>query len=528
MVGLGPYKESLGCIFTFGMRIYARFLFARPLVVAGLLSAVLPFLVLMGFAQPAIDDYDNAAMVARLGYGGAQWYWYTHWSGRFVAIGLSTLLNPLSYGPRQGIAPEGLWALRGILLLLLLALVGVVQQVLKALLLVFSAPEIGFTRGAVWALTLAVIALSLNALPEPYTLLFWYSGAMNYVLPLVFTLGFAAAALRALHLPLGAAGRQGWAAAATASLLGAVGGGEVAMLCCGMLLAGLGAWLWAADAEPQPGAQRLWAVWVGVGIIAAGFLAGAPGNWQRLSMADPDAAPRYHRWVLLVPRTLLTAARMAARPPVLGAALVLAAGVLLTAAGQRRRPTRQELALVLGGYAVLNCVGVAFLKAFFMRDIWVEAMPGRVVNVLVLQLLFSTTALSLWAREWIPIAPAWLRARVARPALAALAVVLLVTGQARRAWVELLFTAPAYAVQMQARYQTLATISRTGGAEAVVPPLLLPSAMGVLAPIPSGRQRADVNVELHLDAAQKNNLFLAHYYGIPRVRLSEPPPTQRP
>lgn len=36
----------------------------------GLVLALLPFLGLMTFAQPAIDDYDNAAVVARLGYGG--------------------------------------------------------------------------------------------------------------------------------------------------------------------------------------------------------------------------------------------------------------------------------------------------------------------------------------------------------------------------------------------------------------------------------------------------------------------------
>lgn len=270
-------------------------------------------------------------------------------------------------------------------------------------------------------------------------------------------------------------------------------------------------------------------VWVGVAAITAGLLVGAPGNGQRLAMAGPDPGFWYHRWVLLAPRTVLTAARMAARPPVLGALLVLGASVLLTATGPRRpRPTRRELAVIVGGYALLNGAGVAFLEAAFMRDLWVEAMPGRVVNVLVLQLLISTTALALWAREWVPVGPAGLRHRALAPAIAALALVLLLTGQTRLAWQELLCMAPAYSRQMQARYEALDAAHRHGQAEAVLPPLRLPYATGLLAPIPSARQRADVHIELNTDPSQKNNLFLAHYYGLQRVRLSEPPPLPQP
>ncbi|MBU6121677.1 hypothetical protein [Hymenobacter siberiensis] len=110
-----------------------------------LLLALLPFLGLMLFAQPAIDDFDNAATVAKLGRWGAQryWYWYSHWSGRFVAIGVSTLLNPLSYGPRHGAAPAGLWALRGVLLALGLALIGALQKLLRAVELALAPAQMG-------------------------------------------------------------------------------------------------------------------------------------------------------------------------------------------------------------------------------------------------------------------------------------------------------------------------------------------------------------------------------------------------
>ena len=202
-----------------------RSLFARPWFLLLLALLLLPFVALTLFAQPAID-YDNAAVVARLGRWGAQWYWYQHWSGRFVAIGASTLANPLSYGPRPGDAPTGLWVLRGILLGLLLSYVLVQQQLWRALLPVLRQVP---ARSVTWGLGLAGTALGMNALSEPFTLLYWYSGAVNYLLPLLCALGFIAAALRALQLPPGAA-RRGWAGAAALALVGAVGGGEITLL----------------------------------------------------------------------------------------------------------------------------------------------------------------------------------------------------------------------------------------------------------------------------------------------------------
>jgi hypothetical protein len=190
----------------------ARFLFSRPVVVLLLVLALLPFLGLVFFAQPGIDDFDNTETVARLGRLGAQWHWYNNWSGRFVSIGFSTALNPLSYGPRNAAGPTGLAALRAILLLLELGLLLALQQLFRALLLVLRPPEgeegAPPRRSLAWLLALAVFTLGLNALPEPFTLLYWYSGAANYALPLVLTLGFAACALRALRLTSNAPGRR--------------------------------------------------------------------------------------------------------------------------------------------------------------------------------------------------------------------------------------------------------------------------------------------------------------------------------
>ncbi len=486
-----------------------------------LLLILLPFVTLMFFAQPAIDDYDNAATVARLGRWGAQWYWYMHWSGRFVAIGLSTICNPLAWGERSGAAPAGLWALRSMLLVLIAGFMGALQLLLRTLLMLLPQlnPPANSLGLQAWGLTLAITALGLNALSEPFTMLYWYSGAVNYLFPLVLTILFAATGLRALYARP-AEPALGWCSAATLSLAAACGSGEIALLACLVILVVQCGWLKISRASPR--AWRLWALWLGVAVGMGLLMLAAPGNWQRLGMASPDAAGRYHRWIWLVPRTLLTAARMAARPPVLGALLLLAGSILLTAPESRRsRPQGKQILLVLGGYIAFNCVGVAFLKAAFMRDMWVEAMPARVVNVLVLQLLVSTVAVTLWLRPWLPVGLGWVRRPWVLPG--ALAAVLL-SGQARWVWPELLLTAPDYATQMHARYQALASARRQGATQAALPPLRLAYAQGLLAPIPSARQRADVHTELFEDASQKNNLFLAHYYGLELVRLSSPPP----
>lgn len=80
---------------------------------------------------------------------------------------------------------------------------------------------------------------------------------------------------------------------------------------------------------------------------------------------------------------------------------------------------------------------------------------------------------------------------------------------------------------MTARYELPDAAHRRKAAEAVLPPLQLPQPQGLLAPIPSARQRAGVYVELFLDPGQKNNLFLAHCYGLPRERLAASLPQRR-
>jgi hypothetical protein len=205
---------------------------------------------------------------------------------------------------------------------------------------------------------------------------------------------------------------------------------------------------------------------------------------------------------------------------------VLAGAVLLMAGGGTRpaaRPSRRVLMQVLGGYALLNIIGVAFMKS-----VWVDALPSRVTNTLVLQLLISSTALALWARPWLPAGPPWLRGRYVSPALFTLTIVLLLAGQARRAWQELLFVAPAYSTQMQARYATLEAAHQRGATEAVLEPLQLPYSTGLLVPLPSSSQRVEVNLELNPDSTHKSNRHLARYYGLHSVRLSRPAPPRQP
>ena len=185
-----------------------------------------------------------------------------------------------------------------------------------------------------------MLALSCNALPEPFTLLYWYSGTVNYVLPLAGTVLFAAAALRALRLAPGAQRGGRWAGGAGLGLLVGIGGGEITLLSCLVVLARLGCLLWfrgpggpapgaagaaatgatAVSADPllvaaQPtqtsppaAARRLWAGWVLAGLLTAALMLGAPGNFRRAALTD--AGPKTRNLCLLArrawPELLLT------------------------------------------------------------------------------------------------------------------------------------------------------------------------------------------------------------------------------
>ncbi|MVN77312.1 hypothetical protein GO988_13335 [Hymenobacter sp. HMF4947] len=487
-------------------------------VVGVLVVAVLPLLALTQFAHPYFDDYVNANGTAELGYWASQVHTYQNWSGRYTAVFLSTTLNALTWWPLAA-------RLSGLRLVLASALLGhllALQQFFGALLAVLgqpapsSAPPQPSRRGAAWGVALLVLALELNALPEPFSFLYWYAASFVYQLAWAFGLGFGAAALRAVLLPAGHA-RRWWATGAAVCLAAAISSSELVLLACFVGLAGLGWWV----RRHQPAAWRLWLIWVRLALVCGAVAVAAPGNWHRAALTD--AYPQAHRWLLLLPRTGWAVLVGVSQPLVLASALGLAVslwwlGVLLRPA-PATPPSRADVLVVASGYALLNTVGVAFMKTF-----WVDPVLSRASNLLVCLLLVSTAALALWLGTWWQ--PVALRRRGSRAVqlLAVGLLGLLGAGKTGRAWQEWLLAAPSYDQQMQARYALLRQARAQGRLLVSVPPLRLPVVPGVLVPLAVPGRRIEYSVEIL--PAYADNLEIARYFGLQGVRRQPGLPTQ--
>jgi hypothetical protein len=474
---------------------------AAVLLLLGL--ALLPLLGLTLFAQPYFDDYVNANTTAALGRWASQWQSYQLRSGRYTAVGLSTLLNPLSYWPLA----SHLAGLRLVLAAAVVAHLVALRQFFGALLAVVGPAK--RQPGLAWGLALLVLAVGLNALPEPFSFLYWFAACFVYQLAWAFSLGFGAAALRAVSEPAGPARRR-WAVLAALCLAAAVSSNELTLLVGVVMLAGLGWWV----RRYRPAAWRLWLSWAGLAGFCAAVALAAPGNWHRAALTD--AYPQAHRWLLLVPRAGLAVVGLVARPVLLVSTLGLAVALLRLGASLRSvpaaSPRRADVLVVLAGYVLLNTVGAAFMKSF-----WVDPLLGRVSNLLVLVLLVSTAALALWVGTWwAPAQAHWLRGRLATSLLCSGLLVLFGVGQVRRAWQELLFVAPTYSQQMQARYALLRQARAQGHAYVAVPPLRLPLVPGVLVPLAVPGRLIEYSVELKPSYA--DNEELARYFGLRGVR----------
>ena len=46
---------------------------------------ILPFIVISFFTNPSVDDYSFYEFSEKLGYWGAQKFWYTSWTGRYFS-----------------------------------------------------------------------------------------------------------------------------------------------------------------------------------------------------------------------------------------------------------------------------------------------------------------------------------------------------------------------------------------------------------------------------------------------------------
>ena len=511
----------------------------------GILLALAPFLLLCAFNQPFFDDFRNATWMREHGTWGVQAWLFRTWTGRFTTTFVMTVLNPVAYGWLGGVKAAAAT--------LFLALWASLAHLLRAL----RWPPLGFScsRGqALWAAGL-LLALFCNAAPAPFSFLYWFAGALVYQLTLIGLLNFTALALRVGWGP--AVGRRRAALWAGLPLVLALTGNELTLVQTLPVLALL------AAALPRPARPALLG-WLLLGALAVAVAAAAPGNWARAAAMAPPADP-YHayRWLVLIPRSVLSMALFLIRPMLGLSALAAAAagwwaGRQARAAGPAPRllARRQWLAVLLA-YAALN-----FLGFLLFRYLTVGAPLLRAQNEILLVLLGSTAGLgwllgrhcSTTASQSVagaqahsprpenqqpfegspPLPPQLLlgnqsrlieRPLIAgirsRPLLVPLAGLLLLAGllaagHVPEAWRELATSAAPFDAQMQGRFAALRQAHRAGSPRLTLPPLRLPYGHVL---IPLRQFSSDIEFDIDLTTGCEGNIngVMENYFQVPDV-----------
>ena len=241
------------------------------LLVATLLPPLATTAYVGRFSRYLADDFCTLGSLRQLGFWGSQAYWYIHWSGRFS---FTFLVNVAEWmGPQ--IVP-------------ILPALGVILWSL-GVALVFRTWLAG--RPVYWlagvAFGLVVIYETIAGTPNLYQSVFWQTGLLTYVVPLILMSFFAAWVLRQVlanrsTLPiLGLA--AGWAFVSV-GFSETVGSVIVSALLGALILVSL-----LMRSNPaQPSCLRLLAAGLLGGLLGMVVVAVAPGNAVRQSLLAPS------------------------------------------------------------------------------------------------------------------------------------------------------------------------------------------------------------------------------------------------
>ena len=476
----------------------------------GIVLALAPFLLLCAFNQPFFDDFRNGTWLREHGTWGVQVWLFQTWTGRFTTTFLMTVLNPVAYGWLGGVkvAAAGFF----------LAMWASLAHLLRAL----RWPPLGFSCSpsrAGWAAGL-LLALFCNAAPAPFSFLYWFAGALVYQLTLISLLNFTALALRVGWGPV--AGRRRAAMWASLPLALALTGNELTLVQALPVLALL------AMALPRRTRPALLG-WLLIGALATAVAAAAPGNWARAAAMAPPSDPYYaYRWLVLIPRSVLSMVLFLIRP--MNGLSVLAAAAVGWWAGRQAHATgpaprllvrRQWLALLLA-YATLN-----FLGFLLFRYLIVGTPLLRAQNEMLLVLLGSTAGLGwLIGRHWDRATTAWpaatpppwlVKHRPARALFLLLPLLgLFAAGHVPEAWRELATSAALFDTQMQARFAALRAAHRAAKPQITLPPLRLPYGRVL---IPLRQFSTDIEFDIDLTKGCEGNIngVMERYFGVPDV-----------
>jgi len=194
-------------------------------VTAALAVAALGYAYSGLFSRYVADDFCSASVLAQHGLMGAQTFWYQNWSGRFTFVLVIDLLNAL-----------GAWTVPLTPPLLLTAWVAAAAAAVHPWL-----RQLFGIQARAWSplLALLLVVASLGSAPAVWEDLYWQTGAVTYLMPIVLSLAFAATLWRVRSAVFG--GRPYWPWIGLGAIMIAIAAGcsETAMaaLVCALGLA---------------------------------------------------------------------------------------------------------------------------------------------------------------------------------------------------------------------------------------------------------------------------------------------------
>lgn len=138
---------------------------------AMLVVVLLPFFMLLFFTYPASDDYSFFANTRQYSFVGFMQWGYTHLSGRYAAILITKLFNPLY--------SNGFWLYRFMALLIMACFTHSLYVFFNAL---FKSMSIGKGLPGV---VLTMVSFVWLFMPNIAELVYWYSSAYSYTIGLI-------------------------------------------------------------------------------------------------------------------------------------------------------------------------------------------------------------------------------------------------------------------------------------------------------------------------------------------------------